>query len=292
LTHPECKAILKDALLDSFTYTVARDLIKDLEELYRNPTIQKLIRGTDEVITARNILILCQDYEMEQLVEKLKQEGVSGINLWAKDMRRALGDEEGFGDFYLEGHYALKLARHKLEVEFRPFGKKGPDLRVSQSGNWSILIEVTRFRPDKSIEKALYEAGQRGKLVEYPITTSQIYDRILREYPQLIKNAFNIIILHSDHVAKEEIDFKTAISYISEEILRDNTRHTKVSAIILCCRWRDPDWTRCYVFHNQHATRPIPSPILEKVAMALDPRFKIYIPPGALPESASEALKG
>jgi hypothetical protein len=113
---------------------------------------------------------------------------------------------------------------------------------------------------------------QRGELVDY-MTGQQIYGRILGEYPQLIKHATNIILLHSDSVAKEEIDFKKwVIPYISMEIQEDPYRHARVSAIIFCSAERGD---RCYVFRNEHADCAIPAAVLEKVAASLDPEFEM-----------------
>jgi hypothetical protein len=166
------------------------------------------------------------------------------------------------------------LAINRLKVELRPLGKKGPDLRVSCNAE-HIFIEVARLRPDKNIEQELREAGQRGELVEYPITDQQIYSRILGKYEQLVRHATNVILLHSDHVAKEEIDFQQAISDIRMEILRDPGLHTRVGAVIFCSIWVDQKGGRCYAFRNEHADCAIPAAILEKVAASLDPRFEM-----------------
>jgi hypothetical protein len=156
LMHPEYKTILTDALPHIPTCA------SDLENMYNDAIVQILMQNTDEHSLAQRILALDQDCRAEKLIEKLQRVGVHGIDLWAKELWRVLGDEQ-FQDLYVEGHYAYKLAINRLEVELNPPRRKGPDLRVSSNAEGSIFIEVTRFRQDRDIQRQLYEADMNPK---------------------------------------------------------------------------------------------------------------------------------
>jgi len=267
LANPEYKIALKDALSDT-PYIPLR--ANDLDKLYSNPLVQVLIKDAQLGSLAEDILALAQDRKGEELIEELSRLRVRGVDSWAKDLWDALG-RDAFEDFYIEGHYARKWAISGLDVQLRPCGKKGPDVLVSKDEEY-IFVEVTRIREDELLAEKQKEAGRRGELIEIPITTQQIYSKILGEYHQLVRGAANAILVHSDSSVKEGADFRGVVSYIREEILRDATLHSKVNAFIFYDKWGiDSKGTRCCVFVNKYAVCPLPDHFLNKIAMALDP---------------------
>jgi len=267
LANPECKIALKAALSDA-PYIPLRT--SDLDSLYSNLLVQALIEDVQLGSLAENILALDQDRKGEDLIEKLRRLGVQGVDSWVKDLWGVLG-KDVFDDFYIEGHYACKWAVSGLGVQLKPCGKKGPDVQVSKEGE-HIFVEVTRLREDELLAEKQREAGQRGELIEIPITTQQIYSKILGEYHQLVRGAANAILVHSDSSVKEGFDFRGVVPYIREEILRDTTRHSRVNAIIFYDKWEiDSKGTHCCVFVNKYAVCPLPDHFLNKIATALDP---------------------
>lgn len=266
LTNPEYRTVLRDALPEIHLWS------RSLDEMYDNSLLHALAANTPIKVVADKLLALAQSCKGETLIEKLERLGVHKVDWWAKDLWRVVGSIDEFDDFYVEGLYAYRWASSRLKVKFRPLGKQGPDVGVSRYED-SIFVEITRFREDKVIRQKLEEAGRWGQLVDYPITVQQIYDRILGEYPQLIPSEANVLLLHTDNVAKEEIDFMTAVSYIREEIRDDPIRHSRVNAIIFCDRWYaefDSKKARCYVFVNEHAACSTPRELLETMLEALD----------------------
>ncbi|MBC8492648.1 MAG: hypothetical protein H8D43_02590 [Chloroflexi bacterium] len=267
LANPECRIALKGALSDAPYIPLQAS---DLDRLYSNPLVQALIKNVEPGSLAEDILALDQDCKGEDLIEKLRRLGVQGVDSWAKDLWGALGRYDDFEDFYIEGKYARKWAISGLDVQLKPCGKKGPDVRVSKDGE-HIFVEVTRLREDELLAEKQREAGQRGELIEIPITTQQIYSKILGEYHQLIRGAANAILVHSDSSVKEGFDFRRMVPYIREEILHDTTLHSRVNAFIFYDKWGiDSKGTYCCVFVNKHAVCPLPDHFLIKIATALD----------------------
>lgn len=268
LANPECKIALKDALSDAPYIPLQAS---DLDKLYSHPLVQTLIKDAQPGSLAENILALDQDRKGEELIKELRQLGVRGVDSWAKDLCGALGRYDDFEDFYIEGHYARKWAISGLDVQLKPHGKKGPDMQVSKEGE-HIFVEVTRLREDELLAEKQREAEQCGEFIEIPITTQQIYNKILGEYHQLVRGAANAILVRSDNLVKEGFDFRKAVRCIRDEILSDAALHSRVNAIIFYDKWEvDSKGTHCCVFVNKHVVCPLPDHFLIKIATALDP---------------------
>lgn len=164
-----------------------------------------------------------------------------------------------FESFRLEAIYSRKLQMGGFNVQMKPYGTKGPDLQISSEGQ-SIDVEVSRFRRDEVAEEELSEGGDiigatdasTGEILPWPevsrmmeegtfddkVKKGEIYEnkrlvcmpeksykidrKIIEDKArQLCDDVDGIVLLYSDDISTDEIEFERLKQEWSAGDIRD-----------------------------------------------------------------------
>lgn len=127
-------------------------------------------------------------------------------------------DEETFRDYLVEVRYALIFAGLAFQVEIEPFGKEGPDLRVSRDGHKTV-VETTRFRPVHPGPPLLDLSDEMAVLPEYGNVKRDIRKAIRKIYKKFsqVGNGESIIAIWNDDEDMEEIEVEAAVNDLRNE---------------------------------------------------------------------------
>jgi hypothetical protein len=250
----------------------------DVDALYSNPVIQAIavLKTPEDREVA--ILKLAQCCRAELLVQQLKALSIQNVDSWASDLDNAMGDDKTFQDYYIEGCYAFCFARCGFPVTLKPTGLQGPDLKLEVNGA-EIYLEVSRFREDEALR---WETGQStcmnfgghddiDILPEMPDKSQKVLTKFEDESKQLIQGKLGIILLYSDNVVIDELEFHKAIAYKATPL-------AKVSAVIFGDTWRKVGASGYPVYWglvNPSAKAQIQPSLLQKIGKCLDSNFKI-----------------
>ena len=243
------RVTLKDALAD---HPEAEDVI---DRFFRNAFVREI--ASDPCIENRTRLVLREvnSFKAQQLYVQLNKVGIAGVNGWLKEIREYYEQANQFIDFYMEGRYALNLQKSGLKVTMKPYNDGGPDLQVS-TGLLSFDIEVTRFVGDISLENKMSLGEDEAHcLINMPDKSQDVWSKIEGKMKQLKKDKNGIILLHSDNIGIDWIEFEKNANDISRF-------DEKLCAVIFV-----DSWTGTKVIPNVHARVPAQelNAILQKI---------------------------
>jgi hypothetical protein len=272
ILSPEKRHELRDALAGKpFDPEAAVDALSS------NPAVQAIVALATVEERQAAILKLAQSCRAELLLQPLKDLGIQNVDGWAKDLDNAIGNASAFQDYYIEGYYALRFAKCGLPVTLKPTGKQGPDIRLEIDGA-EIYVEVSRFRENEVLEWEIglgkcadSESNDFDLLPEMPDKGLKVLEKIRGESKQLIEGKPGIIMLHSNNVVIDELEFQRAIEYKATDLAR-------VSAVIFGDSWRRvgaTDHPVCWGFANPSAAAQIPASALQVVIGCLDANFAL-----------------
>ena len=135
----------------------------------------------------------------------------------------ASAPNKGQLDNYLaEVRYALIFAGLEFQVEIEPFGRKGPDLRVSRDGQ-SASVEVMRFNKVYPGPPILDLENDNLLLPEYgnpPRDIRKAAEKIQAKFRQ-IGNEQAIIAIWNDEEELEELEVATAVNFLRQDARRN-----------------------------------------------------------------------
>ena len=155
---------------------------------------------------------------LERRLRRLQQ--MPGSSRLLKRLASA-SDKEQFEDYLAELQYALIFTGLQFQVEIEPFGREGPDLRISRDDHQSV-VEVTRFRKQYSGPPLVDSNSQDFLLEEYGNVERDIrksFDKIKEKFKQ-IKYQDAIIALWNDEGDLEELEVEEAVSVLLNDVNR------------------------------------------------------------------------
>ena len=150
----------------------------------------------------------CQDYFGQ--VQKIK-----GANRVFIRIASAI-DKEQIEDYLVEIRFALIFIALKYDVEFEPFGEKGPDLKIERD-NRCIVLEITRFRkiypcpPPLDVSESCNEYGNSPRDIKKSI------EKITEKFRQ-VANHNSIIAIWNDDGELENKEVETAVLNICTDV--------------------------------------------------------------------------
>ena len=112
-------------------------------------------------------------------------------------------------DYFAEIRFGLAFKGMRFEIEFEPYGRKGPDLKVIRDGQ-STYVEVKRFRPSVADDGPTVGIGD--ELMPYgnlDKSVKRIEDELAKKVRQVEADS-GIVAFWSDHSTVEVIDFELA----------------------------------------------------------------------------------
>jgi len=132
-------------------------------------------------------------------------------------------DKEQLEDYLAEVRYALVFAGLGFQVEFEPFGGKGPDLRVSRDGH-QALVEVTRFRKiyPGPPEFDISDENEESELPDYGDLHRDVrksFEKLLSKFSQ-VGDKQSIIAIWNDDGDLEEFEVEIAVIRLSTNATR------------------------------------------------------------------------
>lgn len=182
---------------------------KIIDRFFSNPFVRELAHYSCTEDRQKAVLGLSHSMEAIDLHVKLRAAGVKNADEWLKDVERHYESSDQFRELYLEGEYALAFRSNGLAAKLRPYGREGPDLQVS-IGNLSLDVEVSRFRRDVTLEENMI-----GKIVEMPGKEQNLWSKIETKMKQLKKDMNGVILLSSDNVGIDDVEFGKIAEYLS-----------------------------------------------------------------------------
>lgn len=203
------KAKLKNALAN---HPKAESAI---DSFFCNALVREI--GSDPCIENRRKLVFREfnSFIAHGLHVRLEKAGVLGTDEWLKEIARYYEYDGDFTNFYLEGCCALALQKNGMRVRMKPYRDGGPDLQVS-TGCLSFDVEISRFRPDISLgNKKSLDENDDPLYVEMPCKSQNVWSKIEGKMKQLKKNKNGIILLHSDNIGTDWIEFEKNADHIS-----------------------------------------------------------------------------
>ena len=109
----------------------------------------------------------------------------------------------------------MALQQSGMLVEMRPYGEEGPDLRISKR-RLSFDVEISRFRPDISLgNKIALDEDDDGILKIMPDKSQNIWSKIEDKVTQLREDQNGIILLFSDNIGIDWIEFEKNVEHMS-----------------------------------------------------------------------------
>ncbi len=213
--------------------------------------------GSDPCIENRRKLVFRKfnSFIAHGLYVQLKKTGGTGVDEWLREIERYYEYDDEFINFYTEGRYALNLQKSGLKVKMKPYNDGGPDLQIS-TGLLSFDIEVTRFVGDISLEKKMsLGEDETPRLIEMPDKSQDVWSKIEGKMKQLKKNKNGFILLRSDNIGIDWVEFEKNANDISRF-------DEKLCAVIFV-----DGWTRPKVISNLRARVPAEelTPILQRI---------------------------
>ena len=198
-----------------------------IDSFFSNFLVRQI--GSEPDIERRYELVLraCNSLRAQRLIVQLHEAGVANVDEWSKDLEKRYDYYVDFGELYLEGQYALALRKNGLGVQLKPYGTAGgPDLQVSTRG-LPFDIEVSHFRKDEPLEKQM-----SGQIVRMPDKTQNLWSKIGDKMGQLREDRNGVILLRSDNIGIDDIEF----SKVAEEIACSGLED-KLCAIVFSDRY-------------------------------------------------------
>ncbi len=253
--NEEKRAKLKTALAE---YS---ETLIDIDNFFCDPIVQKIGSKTTDGEREELELSIYHSCIANDWKSKLQEAGVQHIDRWWRDIVRVSNlrgplreHHNQFMSHYIEGTSALSLKMCGFDVQMKPYGEEGPDLQISK-GDLTFDVEVSLFRADP--DKELEECMARSKhMVEMPDKSHNISSKIfVDKLKQLRKDKNGIVLLNSNSIAKDYIEFEKLRECISEK------SPSHLCAVIFNGR---------YIL-NQHARIPadVLDPALWKIAECL-----------------------
>ena len=203
-------ATLKEALAD---HPETENVIDDF---FCNSLVRQI--GSVPSMQNRSRLVLREfnSFIARSLYVRLKDACIQRVSEWLKDIKRYYEYNDQFPDFYIEGCYALALQKAGMMVKMRPYGDKGPDLQISTE-HLSFDIEISRFRPDISLgNKMNLGEDETPCLVKMPDKSQNVWSKIENKVKQLREDKNGIILLFSDDIGTDCIEFEKNAGHISD----------------------------------------------------------------------------
>jgi hypothetical protein len=124
-------------------------------------------------------------------------------------------EREQLEDYLAEVRYALVFAGLKFQVEIEPWGRKGPDLRISRDDHQAV-VEITRFRKMYPGPPVLDLSGPITTLPEYgnpPRDIRKAFEKMLNKFPQ-VDDRESIIAIWNDDKDLEELEVEAAVAQL------------------------------------------------------------------------------
>ena len=204
------RAILKDALAKDTNVQSA------IDSFFCNALAREI--GSDPCIENRRKLVFREfnSFIAHGLYVRLEKAGVLGTDEWLKEITRYYEYDGDFTNFYLEGCCALALQKNGMRVRMKPYRDGGPDLQVS-TGCLSFDVEISRFRPDISLgNKMSIDEGDSSLFIKMPCKSQNVWSKIEQKVKQLREDENGIILLFSDNIGIDWIEFEKNAEYISD----------------------------------------------------------------------------
>lgn len=163
------------------------------------------------------------DYDipyLQNLFERIQQmPGASRLFLRIA----SVSDKEQLDDYFAEIVYALVFAGLGFQVEIEPFGRKGPDLRVSRDGHQAV-VEITRFRKiyPGPPEFDISDEDEESELSDYGNVHRDVrksFEKLLSKFSQ-VGDKQSIIAIWNDDGDLEEGEVKTAVNTLCNDAER------------------------------------------------------------------------
>jgi len=135
----------------------------------------------------------------------------------------SVSDKEQLNDYFAEVVYALVFAGLGFQVEIEPFGRKGPDLKVSRDGH-QVVVEITRFRKiyPGPPEFDLSDENEESELSDYGNLHRDVrksFEKLLSKFSQ-VADKQSIIAIWNDDGDLEEFEVEIAVIRLSTNATR------------------------------------------------------------------------
>jgi len=199
------------------------------------------------------------DKAINKLVEFLDEPVFETYRLWLDRIRSMPGanglferiavaaDQETLCDYLAEALYILVFTGLGFQVEIEPYGKKGPDLKVSRDRNEAV-VEITRFRTVHPGPPILNLSDVNAILSEYGNPARDIRKAIRKISKKFLQvgSEKSIIAIWNDDEDMEELEVEAAVHDLrNEESLPDG-----LLFIVYGSKWIGRKQLHCFPFRH------------------------------------------
>lgn len=204
------------------------------------------------------------------IARTLPDSEVKNVDHWLAEMKKLLPDCGGLSDLCAEGWFASVFSFNGFEVEMKPFGGAGPDLKLSDGED--VYVEVRRFREGTSKKDSHVVASHAASLEAYgdlEKDVKKVLDEIIGKSKQgklVPAGVPYLVALKSDKESIEEVEFEQACDDLSKQAVTGAAYHG-ISGVLFYDGWvnikRKERW---YLWSNPNASVQLSNHIRGRLA--------------------------
>jgi hypothetical protein len=189
----------------------------------------------------------------KKLVAELERRDVHGTDKFVRKLLGRTDDRQEYLDIFVEGQFAVVLARNGFSQIHIECSRSGPDLRANYNRQ-TVYFEVTRRRPNE-------EDNWEQSVASFAATDSAqaIISKIEGKLGQLLRGERNIVVYWSSTVRVGHPELQDAFSYVQQAIDADPRLYHKLSGILFTAGGGVNLSTleQFYLFRNNKASEPL-----------------------------------
>jgi hypothetical protein len=185
-------------------------------------------------------------------------EQIPGANRIFKRIASASNREE-LENYLTEIRYVMIFVGLEFQVEIEPYGKQGPDLKISRDGHQAV-VEIMRFAKIYPGPPEFDLSHDNGIVQEYgdlPRDIRKAFGKILAKLSQ-VGDDQSIIAIWNDDEDMEEVEVETAVANLRDDANQENfSLPSGLLFVLYGSKWvRTGDGKQLYCFPLRHLDRP------------------------------------
>ena len=198
---------------------------------------------------------------IRELIDVLHKNHIQGINKFIQKLSHRIADKEAYMDIFVEGQFAVTLAKNKFSEIKLEWSSQGPDIEAVYNRQ-TICFEVRRRRPAEDEWSDSFEPNHVK-----PDCSQRIVSKIQDKLKQLQDGSINIVVFWSSTMKVMSGEMTIAYSNIQHEIDKDPERYHKLSGILFTEMegYDLHSLKQYYLFRNSSALRPISFRLAKKL---------------------------
>jgi len=198
---------------------------------------------------------------VKELIDELHGSCVQGISRFIRKLSQRIVDKQNYMDIFVEGQFAVTLAKNGFSEIRLECSDKGPDIEAVYN-HQTICFEVTRRRYEEDEWAETFEPNHVK-----PDSSQRIVSKIQGKYGQLRDGEINLVVYWSSTMKVVSGDIRSAFSDMQHEIDGDPERYRNLSGILFTeMEGYDITSLKQYpLFKNDKALKPLGPRLTKKL---------------------------